>query len=913
MDEKQYLILTLTKGKWEDSTAKILSLTPYSNGYEVKYEKDTYKYRHAKIKIFTAIEIIDLTRFKVFVNSQPTSKEPTAVIRFKNDICIFYPGYKQRYPIENVSIVEDISSNKNAQEILNYYAAIAAFKKHQTAMQHLDNAYRTKLKLVAKSSVATRFIEASTPSTLHSATPFIFPFGVNLSQRAALKNALQNQLSLIKGPPGTGKTQTILNLIANLIIQNKNIAVVAGNNSAVANVYEKLEKSDLGFVAALLGRSSQVEDFFSNLPKVPNMSGWALSFQQQNDIKNRLKSLNDAVSQLQESRNKLAEAQSYMSKLTLEHQYFQFDSNAAPLQLKRLSIFRTWQASEIIQFMAEFEHDSLKAKLNWTTKLKWLFKYRIYKFDGFDLTDGNTFKQIVSEYYQAKIKETRQQIEGLEHELRIADLTSLLEQQRTYSMRLFKAYLAQKYSSLPDPNITATHYKKNQYQDFIQRFPVTLSTTHSLISNKPTHVLFDYLIVDEASQVDLVTGFLAMCCAKNLVVVGDEKQLPHIANDELPVNIKHFFDNSSPYHFKNNSLLTSVDRLFAQIPKTLLKEHYRCHPQIIEFCNQKYYNGQLIVMSQAEASAFKILQTAKGNHAARPASGAGYVNQRELDVISREVLPEELNNSQARDIGIITPYREQANKCSKMMKEIGIDTDTVHKFQGREKDTIIFTTTANKINRHIDQAELINVTVSRAKNRLVIVSSESLVKEHATNIGDLMRYIEYQSQAKAIVESKTISIFDCLYSEYSEELKDFRNRVKRESKYPSEDFMSTLLDDLLNTGKYGSLTYKKDYPLSFLFAKNNNFTKREAEFVQHPTSHIDFILYNKMDKLPVLAIEVDGYQFHDLNPLQLNRDEIKNSVCKKVNLPLARFSTKGSGEKEWLTALLSRWQTNLNS
>jgi molybdopterin-guanine dinucleotide biosynthesis protein len=68
----------------------------------------------------------------------------------------------------------------------------------------------------------------------------IFPFGINDSQQKAVETALNNQCTLIQGPPGTGKTQTILNLLANIYMQRMTVAVISKNNSAVANVVEKL-------------------------------------------------------------------------------------------------------------------------------------------------------------------------------------------------------------------------------------------------------------------------------------------------------------------------------------------------------------------------------------------------------------------------------------------------------------------------------------------------------------------------------------------------------------------------------------------------------------------------------------------------------------------------------------------------
>lgn len=62
----------------------------------------------------------------------------------------------------------------------------------------------------------------------------------NLSQKNALENALNQRISIIEGPPGTGKTTTILNILANLIYQNKKVLVVSKNNSAIENIVEDI-------------------------------------------------------------------------------------------------------------------------------------------------------------------------------------------------------------------------------------------------------------------------------------------------------------------------------------------------------------------------------------------------------------------------------------------------------------------------------------------------------------------------------------------------------------------------------------------------------------------------------------------------------------------------------------------------
>ena len=78
----------------------------------------------------------------------------------------------------------------------------------------------------------------------------IFPFGCNNSQYKAVKNAMENQISVIQGPPGTGKTQTILNIIANILMQGKTVQIVSNNNSrekfAIIKIQYRTKGSTMG-------------------------------------------------------------------------------------------------------------------------------------------------------------------------------------------------------------------------------------------------------------------------------------------------------------------------------------------------------------------------------------------------------------------------------------------------------------------------------------------------------------------------------------------------------------------------------------------------------------------------------------------------------------------------------------------
>ncbi len=63
-------------------------------------------------------------------------------------------------------------------------------------------------------------------------------------------------------------------------------------------------------------------------------------------------------------------------------------------------------------------------------------------------------------------------------------------------------------------------------------------------------------------------------------------------------------------------------------------------------------------------------------------------------------------------------------------------------------------------------------------------------------------------------------------------------------------------------------------------------------------THTDFLIYSRVDKTPFLVIEMDGYAFHERNAVQLKRDEMKNGILDKYNIPLIRLKTNESGEEE---------------
>jgi len=264
---------------------------------------------------------------------------------------------------------------------------------------------------------------------------------------------------------------------------------------------------------------------------------------------------------------------------------------------------------------------------------------------------------------------------------------------------------------------------------------VLLSTCHSLRASIADGYLLDYLIIDEASQVDLLAAGLALSCCRNVVVVGDLRQLPPTTADAADGLVAP----KPAYDYREHSILSSLTDLYRDdLPRTLLREHYRCDPAIIGFCNKAFYDGELIPFTTSGAERPMIaVRTVEGNHM-RQHRGGGRSNQREVDVIVKEVISAYCTDVPRTDIGITTPYRRQVGKVADALIE-PIETNTIHKFQGRQWQVVILTTVLNESWRgrtgltFVDDPQKINVAVSRAVRRLILVTNTPCCPPAATS------------------------------------------------------------------------------------------------------------------------------------------------------------------------------------
>lgn len=716
-----------------------------------------------------------------------------------------------------------------------------------------------------------------------------YAFGCNTSQKEAVEAALTHQVSVIQGPPGTGKTQTILNIIANLLIAGKTVLVVSNNNSAVNNVAEKLEHEGLGFIVAKLGSVQKKEEFVADRQPLPDMSSWHIDAS--SSVKQWVKDALNNVSQGFSAQLRQAELRAEYDALLKEATYNE--------KLATNSIDCDWlyskSSSKIMELLSYYQIRQSKQIPSVFFRIKWALKLGLPMFSFLQKDVSDVIASLENAYYIVRKAEIEKELQSVESTLQSVDIKENLRLLRDYSLQILKNEIAEHYRADTRTAFTIKNIKAKT-EDLLREYPVVLSTTYSAKSCISKDMVFDYVIMDEASQVDIKTGALALSCAMDAVIVGDDKQLPNVVSQEEALALQAIqltYKVDDRYNEITHSFLQSCVEVFKDIPVTLLREHYRCHPKIIEFCNQHFYNGELVAMTvdNAEDNVLQVVQTVEGNHA------RGHFNQREIDVIVQEVLPQCADSG---SIGIITPYRQQADEINKALgKDIA---STVHKYQGRECDTIIMSMVDNKPTEFSDDPNLLNVAISRAKTHLyVVTNSNEMPKE--SNLAQLIDYVRYNNFE--VRQSEVSSVFDLLYKQYTSQRLDSLANKPVVSDYISENlFYNTLMEAITALGLV-HIDVLCHYPVVRFISDWSLLTEEEKAFASNRLSHVDFLVYNSLTKRPLLVIEVDGWYYHKRQGGQVTRDALKDKLLAKFGLPLHRILTTDTVNVESLKALLS--------
>lgn len=791
---------------------------------------------------------------------------------------------------ENLLVSRSVLEDSRASDVLLYLKEVSFVNPiaDEEGNRLLAKRYR-QIDFVDEKSALARYLSGKNDESVSEKPSFIiYPFGCNKSQKKAVENALSNKLSVVQGPPGTGKTQTILTIIANLLVQNKTAELVSNNNSAVDNVREKLEGYGLSFLVASLGSSDNKKLFLtSQTGTYPDISDWKMSAEEMRNGISRIRKLSESLDkyyEIQESRqNKIAELSQIDTESSHFSLFFQVLDNSGrctmPSQklislLQRYSIY--FQSHERLSIAKRIAAVFFRKVLTWKESFS----------SGQDILTG-----FQSEFYRIRRKELQDEIDSLDGMISGFDMGGKQKELSDMSLRILKAFLYNRFGEKTSRQVFTEDDLWYSPDSVLAEYPIITSTSFSSSSSLRSR-MYDYVIIDEASQCDIATGALSLLSAKNAVIVGDIRQLQNVvteADRKYAESVFMKYDLPEPYKYSSESFLASVCALFPDIPSVMLREHYRCQPWIIGFCNEKFYGNELIIMTDDEKrkDEIELFLTAPGHHSRE------HANLRQAEVIAKEVLPSLPEDTGS--IGIITPYQNNVRLIRSVIGRDDIKVDTIHSFQGREMDTIIFSTSDDIITEFSDSPMLINVAVSRAKHRFILVASSD-PQPSASNIHDLISYISYSSFKP--IRSGIVSVFDLLYEQSTKARMEFLANHRRISSYDSENLMFSAIEDIIGSPVFSRYSFKVvcHYPVRYLFRDTSVLSEDERLYLSRTGTHVDFLIYRAIGKEPVVAIEVDGFQYHKEGSRQHERDLLKDSIFSKYGFPLLRFRTNGSGE-----------------
>lgn len=888
-----------------------------SNIFRVRFKNNhkPYIYGAGKVVWLSNPAWVDVANSKVYIDGKQRL-DIREVWKFVHGENVYWRVVHTNSYIEDdakgrVQVVTSCLSEERAKDTFAYMkdvATINPLRNEETGNGLLAGLY-AKVGFIDDKTTAACYLnpDKHKPDSLKHAD-LIYPFGCNVSQKKAVAAAFEHQMSVIQGPPGTGKTQTILNIIANIVRQGKTVMVVSNNNSATTNVQEKMENYGVSFIVAPLGSKDNKEAFVTNQPSIPaELKEWSVSIADGMRMKRELHTTLQHLDKVLALQNEKAELQSEEQALALEWKHFCMDNGVS----EDMVLSHRANSKRIISLWLEYQSiadSELTNPTSWFVKMwqrlkwmwmKWNCRYCLHiksKFNPADLTP--LIHKLQTRYYLTRQHEIEGRIDEIKKEFANYDAKGLTNTLTELSMSLFKSALAERYGKHNRPKFANVKELEWHGDGLLEQYPVILSTTFSARSCLFTDKPYDYIIMDEASQVSIETGALALTCAYNTVIVGDTLQLPNVVTDDdkhkLDVIMKQY-NITEGYDCTKNSFLQSVLDVVKDVPETMLREHYRCHPHIINFCNQKFYGGNLLIMTEdhGEKDVLYAEKTSIGNHC------VNHYNQREIDVVKESILPK---LQKYESIGVVTPYNHQVEAFHKQLPNI--EVATIHKYQGRERDAIIFSVVDNKISDFADDANMLNVAVSRAKKKfcLVVTGNE---QEKKGNIMDLLDYIAYNNCT--VTESKLASIFDYLYTQYTEQRMAFLDSHPKISKYASENLTYALLRDVLASEKrYNCLNVLCHIPLRQVVKDTSLMSESEMKYAANYSTHLDFIIINRVSKQPVLAIETDGYSYHNDATKQHQRDLKKDNILRSYGLPLLRLSTKGSSEREKVTDMLNQ-------
>ena len=624
----------------------------------------------------------------------------------------------------------------------------------------------------------------------------ITPLSLSDSQEKVIKNIDNNKFIAVQGPPGTGKSQTIVNLVAHLIANGKTVLVASRMDKAVDVVAERLNELGAPYLALRAGRlnyqkqlSYQLQDLLSGKVDLDSEFEDSL-FAGIDDMKNHINMLKGAENKCEqiiklenEWRNVSKETQMQENSVG-EPQFikaplkkFEIESIAVIIKTLENNVEKTGffanianfggvnQLKKILKlknFDVNYENlNRLKSELE-TAELV----YKLRKIES-DIQKTGNLHVLSEQIKQMKKKQKPLAVNILKNRRRESLKGLLRDQIKRQRLIVHAKSLVEKRQ-----NLQSRILETEDFKPLLEAFPCWCVTTYAVSGSLPLKPgMFDVAIIDEASQCDIASCFPILYRAKKAVIVGDDKQLPHLSFLEKAKEQSFLSQYGIPdksqlmWRFRTNSMFDLAD--YYSMNSVMLDEHFRSLPPIIEFSNREFYGGRMRIMKKDTGmdKVIEIVQVPDGKvdmDATRNLPEIEALVKYLYDIIVED---ERKNPDNPVSIGVISPFRAQVEQLKvsiskviseHMIRKHQIEVGTAHTFQGDERDVILMSWAYadNSFPQSLvflQKPNLFNVAVTRARNKVINFISKDVKELPDGLFRHYTAYVEeYQNKLEAL-------------------------------------------------------------------------------------------------------------------------------------------------------------------
>ena len=743
----------------------------------------------------------------------------------------------------------------------------------QTAVYHaaLLQELRT-LRSSDPSGSAAAILVGSSSAPISPAEPRILaPVPINESQERALEASLARPLTVVTGPPGTGKSQLVLSVIASCWGSGQSVLLASTNNQAVDVVVERARgladglvirtgnrerreeaSQQLTSLATLTGATAALESLeestresrdrvlevrqrieertrletelsekFLTFEHLVRRYGWDIRLLKDIQDLSSISATTEKAKALAEERSGLEARKSAVAELlsNVEPGLLDFENlsrlssrslDSLHKRVERLAkarlvarwrwgrTARKWglaasldRAGDVASALALLNEDcTVSERLAELPTLSEL-RSRFSEF-GLQPPPESLAVALAAEHLLKAIAVLSSARSYLEREAELApvgtmwrELLAATEQHQEDAREYLRALVARA-SSEGAADIRRYAMAKYDYRTKTgpeKYFPDTLKhlkgwAVTSLSAGRVIPLikgLFDLVIIDEASQCSLPSVLPLLYRAKRALIIGDPLQLSHISTltptseREIAKHAGIGFSTLVAHHlsYRTHSAYAACESRAAETH--LLDEHYRSHPNVIGLSNSLFYEGSLAVLTDPErlfdfgdpAVAWQDVQ----GRVVRPEGGSAF-NAAEATAVVDALVELVERAPEGVSFGVVTPFSAQAQRITHLAESrlpprtraaIGLQIGTAHRFQGDERDVIIFSPVlsegiAESSRRWLlGTPNLFNVAVTRARSYLLVVGDLQASLRSEGFLAELARYVnDLQVEARVL-------------------------------------------------------------------------------------------------------------------------------------------------------------------